>query len=79
MTFQNPFRFAGMDADLPPGTYIVVTEEEEIAGLSFSSWHRVGTSLRLPALGRETGCEQVVSVTPQELAAAIARDNLASV
>jgi hypothetical protein len=74
ITFNRPFRLAGLDAMQPPGTYIVVTEEEEIPGLSFISWRRVETTLRLPAVGCDTGLEQVISINPQDLADAVTRD-----
>jgi hypothetical protein len=74
VTFNHPFRLAGFDAMQPPGTYIVVTEEEEIPGLSFICWRRVETTLRLPAVGRETGLEQVISINPQDLAEAVTKD-----
>ena len=72
--FQHPFNFVGLDGTQPAGTYVVVTDEEEIPGLSFVSWRRVGTSLRLPAVGRNTGLEQVITVNPQDLAEALEKD-----
>ena len=74
VTFNLPFRLGGLDAIQPPGTYIVVTEEEEIPGLSFISWRRVETTLRLPAVGCDTGLEQVIAINPRDLAEAVARD-----
>ena len=74
VTFQKPFSFAGLDGVQPSGTYIVVTEEEQIPGLTFISWRRVETSLRLPAVERDTGMEQVITISPRDLAAAMAKD-----
>lgn len=74
VTFQKPFSLAGLDGIQPPGTYIVVTEEEQVPGLSFIAWRRVETTFRLPALDRDNGLEQVVTISPQALAAAIAKD-----
>jgi hypothetical protein len=74
VTFQKPFSFAGLDGVQPAGTYIVVTEEEQIPGLSFSSWRRIETTLRLPAIERDTGLEQVIAINPRDLKAAMARD-----
>jgi hypothetical protein len=74
ITFLHPFNFAGLDGTQPAGTYIVVTEEEQITGISFEGWRRTETSLRLPAIGRDTGVEQVIVINPQDLAEALARD-----
>ena len=79
VTFQHPFNFVGLDGTQPAGNYVVVTDEEEIPGLSFVSWRRVGTSLRLPAVGLNTGLEQVISVNPQDLAEALEKDAYRSV
>ena len=74
VTFQHPFNFVGLDGTQPAGTYVVVTDEEQIPALSFVSWRRVETSLRLPAVGRDTGLEQVITINPQDLAAALVKD-----
>jgi len=74
VTFERPFRFSGLDAEQPAGTYLVVTEEEQIPGLSFEAWRRVETSLRLPCLEKKTGMEQVVVINPHDLEVALAVD-----
>lgn len=74
VTFEKPFSIKGVDGVQPSGTYNVVTEEEEIPGILFTAWRRVETTLRLPALDRNTGDEQVVAINPQDLAAALSRD-----
>ena len=65
----------GLDGVQPPGTYMVVTEEEEIPGLSFQAWRRVSTQIHLPAMGVQSAQEQVTTIEPQDLAHARARDN----
>lgn len=74
VTFSRPFNFAGLDGAQPAGTYVVVTDEEQIPGLSFIGWHRVETSLRLPSVERDTGLEQSIAINPQDLADALAKD-----
>ena len=74
VTFFNRFTLKGLDGEQQPGTYIVVTDEEEIPGLSFAAWRRVETTLRVPAIEFNTGTEQVVTIDPEDLAAALARD-----
>jgi hypothetical protein len=74
VTFHHPFKLPALDTEQPAGTYMVLTEEEEIPGLSFLAWRRVATQIHLPAIGRETGQEQVVTIDPKELADARTRD-----
>lgn len=70
VTFQHAFMLRGVDTELPPGTYMVITEEEEIPGLSFLAWRRVATQIYLPAMGGEAAQEQVVTIDPKDLAQA---------
>ncbi|MFN4140965.1 MAG: hypothetical protein ACK4HL_03915 [Aestuariivirga sp.] len=74
ITFHHSFSLAGLDALQPPGTYMVITEEEEIPGLSFQAWRRIATQIYLPAIGVDSGKEQVVTIDPRELAQAQKRD-----
>lgn len=74
ITFHYPFRLSGIDTEQPPGTYMVLTEEEEITGLSFMAWRRVATQIYLPAICQETGQEQVISIDPKDLAEARRQD-----
>jgi hypothetical protein len=73
VTFCRPFFLSEIGEVQPPGLYTVVTEEEEIPGLSFSAYRRVATLMSLPAPGGGTG-ERVVSIDPLELQAAQERD-----
>jgi hypothetical protein len=57
----------------PSGTYRVVTEEDEILGLSFVAFRRTPTLLHLPALSAN-GPHQVVSVAPKQWAAILEGD-----
>jgi hypothetical protein len=75
ITFDHPFMLAGLDGLQPSGTYTVITEEEEIPGLSFIAWRRVATQICLPAIGVASGKEQVVTVDPQDLMKARKRDD----
>jgi hypothetical protein len=49
IAFRRPFYLTGEDRLLPPGDYDVVTDEELIEGLSFSAYHRVSTTIFVPA------------------------------
>ncbi len=50
ITFRYPFMLSSVNAEQPAGTYRLVTEEEEIPGLSFVAFRRTATMLHLPAV-----------------------------
>jgi len=72
--FRHPFVLSGIDAPQPPGTYRLVTEEEEIPGLSFVAFRRTATMLHLPAVSVTSATHQVVSVDPLEWTALVDAD-----
>lgn len=79
VTFSRPFTLAAVEGVQPAGTYRLVTDEEQIPGLSFVAFRRMTTMLHLPAdppPGRPSpGCtREVVNVDPAELAEALAAD-----
>lgn len=76
--FHYPFYLKGLDHQQPPGRYAVSSDEEEIVGLNSMGWRRVETSIRLPALDRPTGIEQVHIINPFDLDSALTRDLLMS-
>jgi len=53
ITFRRPFTLSALDKAQPAGTYRVVTEEEEIDGLSFVAFRRTATLLHLPVWRRQ--------------------------
>ena len=74
ITFRRPFMLSALDKTQPAGTYRLVTEEEEIPGLSFVAFRRTATLLHLPALSATSDTHQVVSVDPVEWAAIVEAD-----
>ena len=46
--FRHPFRIKGIDRQLAPGAYEVITDEEMIEGLSFPCFRRVATMTMVP-------------------------------
>jgi len=74
ITFRRPFTLAALDKAQPAGTYRVVTEEEEIDGLSFVAFRRRATLLHLPALSTASATQQVVNVDPLEWTAIVEAD-----
>jgi len=74
VTFQRSFTLSALEGTHPAGTYRVITEEEQIPGLSFVAFRRTATLLHLPADPVPGGTRQVVNVSPDELADALAAD-----
>ncbi|MGB6949473.1 MAG: hypothetical protein WBD76_04780 [Methyloceanibacter sp.] len=68
VTFARPFCLKGVDRLLPPADYRVVTEEEQIEGLSLRAYRRVSTVIFVPApSGRGV---EMVTIEPSDLQAA---------
>jgi len=72
--FRRPFSLRGFDEELPAGDYVVETEEELLEGLSFPAYCRKLTLMYLPANPRRPGCRQALPINPDELDAALLRD-----
>lgn len=70
VTFDAPFRLMGYDDPFPAGTYDVDTEEEIVEGNERTVYLRLATLLFV----RTTGKVQIVTVDPNDLSAALARD-----
>lgn len=77
VTFRHPFALAALDGPQPAGSYRLVTDEEEILGLSFLAFRRTATLLHLPAIAVTGTARQVVPVDPAELEAAMTADSVA--
>ncbi|HUN50984.1 MAG TPA: hypothetical protein VMU42_07700 [Candidatus Sulfotelmatobacter sp.] len=75
VVFARPFTMPGLDGTLPAGTYVVETDEERIEAISVSAYRRTATWLRVPALPGRPRTAETALVDPDELAAALARDN----
>jgi hypothetical protein len=75
--FLHPFRLPGLDGPQPAGTYRLITDEEELSGLSFITYRTVLAMLQLPALGRATLSTRTVPIDLDELDACICADRQA--
>jgi len=62
---------------LPSGDYIVETDEELLEGLSFPAYRRKLTLIYLHARPSRPGCLQALPINPDELDAALMRDQAA--
>jgi hypothetical protein len=78
VTFLHDFVLGDMDGVQPPGTYLIETVEEPLGTLSFVAYRRVSTTITLPAIGVASLQRQVVTVDPDELQAALAKDALSA-
>jgi hypothetical protein len=72
ITFHQPFCLKGVDRDLPPADYRVVTDEELIEGLSFAAYRRVSTAIFVPA--PSGSAVEMVPIDPLDLQVAQERD-----
>jgi hypothetical protein len=74
VSFRRPFRIPGYATLLPPGDYVVETEEELLAGLSFEAYRRLSTILHVDRIPGRPGERQRWTIDPSELDAAVAAD-----
>jgi hypothetical protein len=78
VTFNRAFVLAGLDEEQPAGVYDIETDEERMEGLSFSAYRRVQTLIHLhPKTGNPT-LIQTMKIDPDELDAALQRDQARS-
>jgi hypothetical protein len=68
--FRHPFRIKGIDRELAPGAYEIVTDEEMIEGLSFPCFRRVATMIMVPAAAPHRSSMEMISISSVDLAAA---------
>lgn len=68
--FSSAFFLRGFDAPQPAGEYRVDHDEESIDGISWPAWRRVSTFIHLPAIAAQGLAQQMVPISPMELAAA---------
>jgi len=74
VTFGRPFVLDGFDEVLPAGVYRVETDEELLEGVSFPAYRRKLTLLHLHAKPGHPGLRQTLTIDPNELDAALKRD-----
>jgi hypothetical protein len=74
VTFRHPFTIEGLDGWQPAGSYVIEMEEELLQALSFPAWRRLHTAIRLPQRPGASVSEQVATVDPMAMDAALAVD-----
>lgn len=73
-SFARAFLLEGHAQELPPGDYVVETDEELIEGRMISAYRRVSTTLYVERLPGRPGQQEAWSVDPAILEAALMRD-----
>jgi hypothetical protein len=68
VTFRHPFRIRGVDRLLPAGAYEVITDEEQIEGLSFAAFRRIATMILVPGVASPGSTMEMLSVGSVDLA-----------
>ena len=76
VTFRRPFVLGGFDEVLPAGAYSVETDEELLEGISFPAYRRILSVIRLHAKPGHPGLTQTLTIDPNELDAALKRDQV---
>lgn len=74
VTFRRPFVLGGVDEMLPAGAYSVETDEELLEGISFPAYRRILTLIGLHPKPGHPGLTQKLTIDPNELDAALKRD-----
>jgi hypothetical protein len=66
--FRHSFRIKGIDRQLAPGDYEIITDEEMIEGLSFPSFRRVATLIMVPGEAPRHSSMEMISIGSIDLA-----------
>lgn len=74
VTFRRPFVLGGSDEVLPAGAYKVESDEELLEGISFPAYRRILTLIQLRPEPGHPGRTQKLTIDPNELDAALKRD-----
>ena len=65
--FRHPFNIKGIDRQLAPGAYEIVTDEEMIEGLSFPCYRRVATMIMVPGAPPQQSSIEMFSISSIDL------------
>ena len=69
ISFDHPFRLISVDTILPAREYRLVTDEEEIPGLSLVAYRRIAMMLHTPAISVLHGDRTCLSINQTDLEA----------
>ena len=65
--FRQPFRIKGVDRQLAPEAYEIITDEEMIEGLSFPCFRRVATMIMVPGAPPQRSAMEMISISSIDL------------
>lgn len=74
ITFQRPFVLPSLEKTQPAGAYIIETEEELLAQITYPAYRRVATFIFLHEIAGDDRITGIANIDPEELEAALARD-----
>ncbi|MDI9848837.1 hypothetical protein QM467_12290 [Rhodoblastus sp. 17X3] len=74
VTFKRSFSLPELDQPQPAWTCRVITDEEEISGLSFVAFRCIATMLRFPSLPTAGRREETVNIDANEFSTALTAD-----
>lgn len=72
--FASPFLLPTFETAEPAGDYRVDCDEESIEGVEWTAWRRVAAFIHLPAIGGRSTKHEMAPVHPEDLDAALAKD-----
>lgn len=64
MMFRRPFHLPGVNHAMPSGSYEVVTEEEQLHGISFLAYRRLQTCIYRQSSANRKALESSYDVDP---------------
>ena len=74
MTFHHPFQIPGLDGPQPAGSYRLITDQEQLHGLSFITYRTIIAFLQVPALGASRLTVRQVPINIDDLEACMCAD-----
>ena len=74
MTFKRPFYLKSLGRSLPADTYVIVSEDKLIEGLSFPCYRRTGTFIMAPVEPSVGLSQEMIQVDARELDEAERKD-----
>jgi hypothetical protein len=75
VTFARAFMLDEIDRAIPPGSYMVETEEETLDNVSFVAYRRIATRIFIPSGPSASDGVQMWTIHPDGLASALTTDS----
>ena len=65
--FRHPFYIRGIERQLAPGEYEVITDEEMLEGLSFPGFRRIATKIMVPGAPPRENMMEMITISAVSL------------